>query len=452
MGGKLWPRAQVWVDPACASYYNGTTTLSGKGEPVLSSNCKLIIFLGDGMGGRPVRALEGLTCLEAQDTPALDAVAAGGECGLMDPIKPGVPAGSDTAHMAILGYDPFEYYTGRGPFEARGVGLDVRPGDLAFRCNFATVEDNIVKDRRAGRITKRTDELAAEIQQAFADGIDGVQVLFKESVAHRAALVLRGEGLDHRIPDVDPHGSEAQIHHCQPLPEAADDPAAQRTAQIVNQFVQQAHQVLEASQVNVDRLAQNKLPANAILPRGVGTAPHLKSFADQYSMNGAMIVEVDLVRGLGIYLGMDVIDVAGATGGMDTDEMAIAQAVCQAVEEHDFILCNIKAPDIGGHDGDVEQKMAAIAQVDRALGYLLENLDWSQTAMMLGADHCTPISVQDHSGDAVPISFYGYGVRPDGVDKYGERACAAGSIHRITGNDIMNILCNYRERSEKFGA
>ena len=162
--------------------------------------------------------------------------------------------------------------------------------------------------------------------------------------------------------------------------------------------------------------------------------------------------EVDLVRGLGMYLGMAVIKVPGATGGPDTDELAIAQAVVNAAAEHDFILCNIKCPDVGGHDGDAAQKMAAIAKVDRAVGYLLNNLNWDSTVLMVSADHCTPVTIQDHSGDAIPIAFYGRGVRPDGVQSYGERACAGGSVHRIRGLDVMNIMGNYAGTLPKFGA
>ena len=149
----------------------------------MSHSVKQIIFLGDGIGDRPVAALGGKTPLEYQETPALDLVARGGECGLMYPIRPGLPAGSDTAHMALLGYDPYKYYMGRGPFEAKGVGLDVRPGDLAFRCNFATLTDGLVTDRRAGRIKSGTDQLAAALNEAFAGGLEGVQVIVKEAKA-----------------------------------------------------------------------------------------------------------------------------------------------------------------------------------------------------------------------------------------------------------------------------
>lgn len=418
----------------------------------MAARCKVVIFLGDGMGGRPVPSLGGRTTLEAAATPALDAVAAAGVCGMLHPAGVGRRVGSDTAHMAILGYDPFTLYRGRGPFEAKGVGIDVRPGDLAFRCNFATVQDGVVRDRRAGRIKTGTDQLAAAVNEGLRDGIDGVQVIFKESVEHRAALVLRGEDLDHRITEVDPHDEGRPVPLCEPLPEAASDPRAVRSARVVNEFVARAHEILDAHPVNQERVAQGLLPANAALPRGVGTAVELEPFAQRYQLRGAMIVEVDLVRGLGLYLDMDVIEVPQATGGADTDELALARAVVAAWAEHDFILCNIKAPDLGGHDGDVPAKIRAIEKVDRAVGYLLDRLDWSQTVLMIGADHCTPISARDHTGDAVPIAFMGHGVRPDDVSAYGERPCAKGDVGHIVGADIMWLLTNFSGTQHKFGA
>lgn len=418
----------------------------------MSSNCKVLIFLGDGMGGRPVEPLGGRTTIEAANTPALDAVAAGGESGYLHPAGFGIPVGSDTAHMAILGYDPFTLYRGRGPFEAKGVGIDVRPGDLAFRCNFSTVENGIVTDRRAGRIKSGTHELAQAVMEGLKEGIEGVEVIFKESVEHRAALVLRGENLDHRIGEVDPHVENVAYYECKPLPEAADDPHAIRTARIVNEFVARSFEILDSHPVNQKRREEGLPPANAALPRGVGTAVELGNFEARYHLHGAMIVEVDLVRGLGEYLAMDVIDVPGATGGADTDEMAIAKAVEAALADHDFVLANIKAPDLGGHDGNPQAKIAAVEKVDRAVGYLLEKLDWNSTVMMIAADHCTPCSLMDHSGDGIPVAFFGYGVRPDRVTAYGERPAAAGSVGHITGDDVMRILLSYAGRQAKFGA
>ncbi|NLO73510.1 MAG: 2,3-bisphosphoglycerate-independent phosphoglycerate mutase [candidate division WS1 bacterium] len=418
----------------------------------MAQHCKQLIFLGDGMGDRPVDSLGGLTPLEYQRTPALDFLAAGGECGLMYPIRPGMPAGSDTAHMAILGYDPFKYYMGRGPFEAKGVGLDVQAGDLAFRCNFSTLTDGVISDRRAGRIKQGTDQLAQLLNEAFVEGLEGVKVIVKESVEHRAALVLRGEGLSAEIGDADPHEVGVPPLEVKPLPGAEEDPAAQRTARIVNEFVRRGHEVLAKAPVNAERAQQGLPVANVLLPRGVGTAPNLKPFSEEWGLNGALIVEVDLVRGLGMYLGMNLVNVPQATGGADTDELAIAEAVVSALESHDFVLCNIKAPDLAGHDYSPRAKCEAVAKVDRAVGYLLDHLDWKQHVMMLGADHCTPCALGDHSGDGVPVAFYGYGTRPDYVQTYGERPCATGSLGKIGRNDVMYLLGNLAGTIHKFGA
>jgi 2,3-bisphosphoglycerate-independent phosphoglycerate mutase len=417
----------------------------------MSAGNKMIIFIGDGLGDRPVPTLGGRTPLEAQATLALDKMAAGGLCGMLNPIGPGRRVGSDTAHMAILGYNPFETYRGRGPFEARGVGLDLQPGDVAFRCNFSTVEGRLVVDRRAGRIKEGTDQLAAAINEQ-AGLIDGVECIFKESVEHRAALVLRGEGLDHRITEMDPHHEGAEYPDCEPLPEARDCPAAQKTAAVVNKWVAQAYAALNDHPINQARRDQGLPPANIALPRGVGTAVDLQPFAEKYGFQGAIIVEVDLVKGLGEYLQMTVVDVPEATGGSDTDEIAIAKAVVTALKDYDFVLANIKAPDLGGHDGDARQKMQAIAKVENACAYLLKHVDFDQTVILVTGDHCTPVTFKDHSGDAVPALFYGVGVRPDEVQNFGERACMKGGLGNFNGQDIMTLLTNFAGVQEKFGA
>jgi len=196
---------------------------------------KALILIGDGMGDRPVSQLGGKTPLEVAQTPNLDRIAREGECGLMDPIAPGIRAGSDTSHLAILGYDPFECYTGRGPFEALGIGMDVKPGDIAFRCNFATVdEDLVVLDRRAGRIREGTHELAEALNEEIGE-IEGVRCIVKESVEHRAALILRGEGLGDKVSDVDPHETGRKIHEA----EGEDEPS-RRAARVLNEFVRRS--------------------------------------------------------------------------------------------------------------------------------------------------------------------------------------------------------------------
>ncbi len=417
----------------------------------MRGDTKLLIFIGDGMGGRPIAELDSQTTIEAANTPAMDRVAREGSCGMLDPIAPGRPAGSDTAHMAILGYEPEKYYRGRGPFEAKGVGIEVRPGDVAFRCNFATVEGKMVVDRRAGRIKSGTVELADAIREEIPK-IGDVQIIFEPSVEHRAALVLRGPGLSHEISEVDPHEPDVDYFESHALEGAEDVAGANKTARVINEFVKRANEVLQDHPVSKQRRAQGLPPANIVLPRGAGTAVHLEDFEQRYGVHGAMIVEVDLVRGVGEYLNMDVIHVDGATGGQDTDELAIARAIVEAFETHDFVLANIKCPDLGGHDGDCQTKIDAIEKVDRAIGHLLENLDWDCTTIMVTADHCTPCSLMDHSGDSVPIAFFGNGTRPDDVDVYGERACSKGIMGNLRGMEVMNVMLNFAGRAEKFGA
>ena len=417
----------------------------------MSSATKSLIFIGDGMGGRPMAGLDSQTTVEAADTPAMDRIAREGACGLLDPIAPGRPAGSDTSHMALMGYQPEKHYRGRGPFEAKGVGIEVKPGDVAFRCNFATVEGRKVVDRRAGRIKSGTDQLAEAIKRNVGK-IEDIQIIFEPSVEHRAAMVLRGPGLSHEITEIDPHHPDVDYLVSRPLDGAQDVAGANKTARILNEFVERVHKVLDDHPVNDERRENGEFPANIVLPRGAGTAVDLEPFEERYGVKGAMIVEVDLVRGVGEYLGMDVIRVEGATGGQDTDEMAIARAVVEAFETNDFVLANIKCPDLGGHDGDCEAKIEAIEKVDRALAYLLEELDWERTTIMVTADHATPCALMDHCGDPVPLACFGYGVTPDDVERYGERPCAKGILGRMRGMEMMDVLLNMGGRAEKFGA
>lgn len=418
---------------------------------------RMLIMLGDGMSGRDVPSLGGRTTIEAANTPALDTVARLGASALMYVAGPGQPIGSDTSHMALLGYDPFAYYRGRGPLEARGVGIELQPGDVAFRCNFATIDERTrnVIDRRAGRPQFSTQPLCEAVAAACREEIDEAEVIFEASVEHRAALVLRGEGLDYRVTDVDPHEEGVPPAECRPVdglsPE--DEKRARKTAEIVNKFVAVAERVLPDHEINVKLREEGKPIINTVLPRGAGEAVALPPFSQTHEgLRGAMVVEVDLIRGLAAYADMDLIDVPGATGKRDTDELAIAAAVAESLERYDIILCNIKAPDLGGHDRDPEQKIEAIEKVDRAVGYLLDTLDWSRVVMMIGADHCTPVTVGNHTGDAVPVAFHGVGVRRDLVERYSEREAACGGVGQILGCDVLTVLRNFAGRIEKFGA
>jgi 2,3-bisphosphoglycerate-independent phosphoglycerate mutase len=406
-----------------------------------------LLLIGDGLGDRAVPELGGKTPLEAANTPTLDRLAAEGESGLMDPIAVGVRGGSDTGHLAILGYDPYKYYPGRGPFEALGIGMDVQRGDLAFRCNFSTVDENLtVLDRRAGRITEGTAELAKAL-----DGlqIEDVTCFFRESIAHRAALVLRGPGLGDKVTDVDPHETGVQVWTARA--EDPNDEASAKTARILNAFVRKSYEILDAQPVNQQRRAQGLPPANIALPRGIGVSPDLPPFNERWGVKSACIVEVGLVKGLGKYLGMDVIDVEGSTAGLDTDTEAIGTAVIEALKDHNFILCNVKGPDIAGHDRNAQGKVQIIEKIDRMVQQILDATG-GQLIIMVSGDHSTPVTYGDHTGEPCPILFWGPTVRKDLVTTFGETAATQGGVGRIKGMDVVPILTSYMGVQEKFGA
>lgn len=408
---------------------------------------KGIILICDGLADRPVHELSGKTPLEAANNVNMNTLALEGECGVMDPIAPGIRAGSDTSHLAILGYDPFKTYTGRGPFEAAGIGMDVRKGDIAFRCNFSTVDTGmIIRDRRAGRIECGTDQLAAAVNGMQ---IEDVVCYFKESVAHRGALVLRGPGLGAAVTDADPHEVGLGIHEAHAI--NPTDGESAKTARIINQFIQKSYELLKDHPVNKAREAEGKPAANIILPRGAGVAPNIESFEEKYGLKGAAVVETGLIAGIAVYLGMDIIEVPCANGGLDSDIMAMGKAILTTLEDHNFVICNIKGGDIAGHDGDADAKVKFVERIDEVIGMLMENVD-DETYIVLTSDHATPISIKDHSGDTVPIAIWGPDVRVDAVEAYDERSVIGGGLLRIKGIDIMSILTQLMNTQIKFGA
>lgn len=406
-----------------------------------------LLLIGDGLGDRAVPDLGGKTPLEAAHTPTLDALAAEGESGLMDPIGAGIRGGSDTGHLAILGYDPYKYYPGRGPFEALGIGMDVQRGDLAFRCNFSTVDDDLtVLDRRAGRISEGTAELAGALNEMR---IEDVTAYFKESIAHRAALVLRGPDLGPHVSDVDPHETGARVWDAHST--VSGDTASEKTARVLNAFVRRSHEILDAHPLNRQRRAQGLPAANIALPRGIGVSPDLPPFNEANGVKSACIVEVGLVKGLGTYLGMDVIDVPGSTASLDTDTEAIGRAVIEAFRDHDFILCNVKGPDVAGHDGNAMGKVQIIEKIDRMIDQILKGVH-GRVILAFTGDHSTPVTFGDHTGEPCPILFWGPPVRRDLVTTFGETAATQGGVGRIRGLDVVKILTSYMGVQEKFGA
>jgi 2,3-bisphosphoglycerate-independent phosphoglycerate mutase len=409
---------------------------------------KGIIMIIDGMADRPLKELDNKTPLEAAKTPNMDEMAKIGINGIMDPIKPGIRAGSDTSHISILGYDPYQVYTGRGPFEAAGVGIEVMPGDIAFRCNFsAASEEGLIIDRRAGRIREKTDQLASSLNSIQLEGFEDVEIIFKESTGHRSVLVLRGSGLSDQVSDADPKKEGKAPKEIVGLD---GSPEAEKTAQILNKFVSESYNILKDHPLNLERIESEEPPANIVLPRGAGAVPDVQPFNEKYGLESACIAETGLIMGIGKLAGMDIIEVEGATGGVDTDLDSIAQSIIENTSnEYNFLLINIDGADEAGHDGNLQEKVDFIEKVDAVIGEVMKIPD---TYFILTADHSTPISVMDHTGDPVPLVINGPEIRVDDVEKFDERSATKGGLCRIRGSDIMNILMDLMNKSEKFGA
>lgn len=405
---------------------------------------RILLLIFDGLGDRPVTELGHKTPLESAPKPNLDWFASNGANGLLDPIAPGVRPGSDTSHLALFGYDPHEVYTGRGPFEAAGVGLELHKGDVAFRCNFASVDENLVlTDRRAGRIKEGTADLAKAL-----DGmkLGRLRVFFKEGTEHRAVLLLRGKGLSAHVTDTDPHEEGQKIPEAKPL-----DGKAKNTAKALNLFTHRAYEILKDHPVNRNRVAQGLPPANMVVCRGGGIAPQLEPVTQKYDLKAAGIAGVALIKGMFRAAGMDVIEVKGATGGLDTDMVAKAEAALMALTTYDLVVVNVKAPDLCGHDGKASEKIKVIERMDQMMGHLRAHLP-QDVIVAITADHSTPCGIKDHSGDPVPLTIFGEGVRVDEVPHFDERSVARGSLGRLQGKDLMPILLNQANRTEKFGA
>ena len=407
---------------------------------------KILFVVIDGLSDRPCPELGGLTPLEAAKKPVLDRLATEGICGIMDTIAPGIRPGSDTAHLALLGYDPHTYYTGRGPLECEGSGIHMEPGMIGFRCNYATVsEKGLVTDRRAGRIHD-----TAALSNALQDGIDlsksGVEFTFRSGAGHRAALALKGGGLGYCVSSNDPKKDGVPPLTVNAVRQTVND---EKTAMVCNEFVRQATQILSRHPLNRDRVKQGLAPANIVLVRGAGEMGHYEPFAKKYGISGSVIAAASLITGIGSAVGLTHVPVPGITGSQDSNITGKVSAVIAELAKKDFVIVNIKGADEAGHDGLVTQKKAFIEKVDAALAPLLALDD---CLIVVCADHSTPCCIKDHSADPVPVLIRGEGVRVDAVTHFDERTCASGGLLRITGAVLMPMALDLTNKAHKYGA
>jgi len=412
---------------------------------------KALLLISDGMADRPISEMNWKTPLEAARKPALNRLAKTGICGIIDPISPGTPPGSDAATLAMLGYDPLKVYSGRGALEAVGSGVKVLLGDVAFRCNFATLDKNfVVSDRRAGRIANEdASKLVESLRKVRLKSPFNVEFLFQNTVQHRAALVIHGPKLSTAVSDSDPEVAGKKVLEVKPL---NNSPEAKHTARIVNELMGEFHKVLMDHPVNKDRVKRGLPPANMVLCRGAGTIPRIMSLRQVFGIKSACVSAISLIKGVCKVAGMTVLNVKGATGTPQTDYMAKAKVAVQALKTNDFVFLHVKAADVASHDGNAKLKVEIIEKIDRMLDYIFDNIDLNSTYVVVTADHTTSTVTRNHEGDPVPVAITGPYVRRDDVVEFGERACAKGGLNRIRGMDLMHILMDLLGRSKKFGA
>ena len=419
---------------------------------------KILYIVLDGLGDLPLAALGNKTPLEAALTPNLDRLAQRGKTGLVYPVGRGIAPESDIAVISLLGYDAHKYYTGRGPLESFAEGIDVRDGDVAFRVNFATVEDDgrTIKDRRVGRnlTTAEATALAKEINAKVT--LTDATFEFKNTIGHRGVLVIRGmhNKLSGWINNTDPAYAREGVFgvalekfdkfvvESTPMPGYEDSQEANAAAGVLNEFTQKVNKVLNESAINKKRVSENKLAANIILSRDAGD--HLPKFPQinaVFNLKFGCFVEMPVERGIALLTGMEIIDVPSSTGHLDVDYPVWAKIALESIKKYDGIYVHIKGPDEPAHDGDFNKKKEIIEAIDKFFfTSLLNELDLNETVVAVTADHSTVCAIKAHSADPVPLLVSGGAIKPDGTMSFSEKAATLGSIGELNGTDIMPLL------------
>ncbi len=385
---------------------------------------KMVLLVADGLGGLP-HPETGLTELETARTPNLDALAREAACGMHVPIAPGITPGSGPAHMALFGYDPVRYKIGRGVLEALGIGFDLRPGDVAIRVNFATVDrEGRITDRRAGRIpTKKCEELTARLDQIQ---MPMVEVFVRPVREHRAVIVLRGEGLAGGLKDTDPQATGVP-----PLPIEITDGAQERTADLLNAFLGAAGELL-----------RHEPRANAITMRGIAALEEIPSVGERFRIRAAALAGYPMYRGVAGLVGMDVLPMVETA-----DE--VEEALRAAYRDYDFVFVHFKKTDSSGEDGSFDAKVAATEELDEVAARVRSI---GPDVLLVTGDHSTPSAMAMHSWHAVPVLVRAANARVDEVATFGESACLRGSLGTVRAVDLMPLMLAHAGRLKKFGA
>ncbi len=396
---------------------------------------KHIIILGDGMADWRNEELGGKTLLQYADTPHFDTLARMGRNGLLRTVPHGFHPGSEVANSSILGYDQRLVYEGRGPLEAASIGVELDADDLAMRCNLVCLEGDLLKNHSCGRLdTEEADVLIHYLQ----DNLGNERVRFHTGVQYRNLLVIKGG--DKRLDCTPPHDIPGQPWRDHLV--RATSPEAEATASLLNELVAKSQRLLAKHPLNQQRVARGMDPANSIWPWGGGFRPRMTPLTTTYPQirRGSVITAVDLIRGIGRYAGLRVIDVDGATGLWDTNYEGKAHAAIDALRQDDFVYVHVEASDEAGHEGNLDLKLQTIESLDHRLlaPIMQETSRWdTPVAIALLPDHPTPVHHRTHTAEPVPFAIYYPGIVPDDVQTFDEEAAAYGAYGLVEGDGFI---------------
>ncbi len=392
------------------------------------------------MADWPVESLGGKTIMQAAHTPYMDRLAREGRNGRLVTVADGFHPGSEVANMSVLGYDLQKVYEGRGPLEAASIGIDLNPGELALRCNIVCINDHILKNHSAGHIsTAEADILIKYLQEHLGNE----RVRFHTGIQYRHLLVIKGG--DKRISCTPPHDipGENFLHYLV----KADVPEAEETAALINELIVKSQQLLAEHPLNKLRVSKGKDAANSIWPWGGGYRPQMELLGNKFPQikRGSVISAVDLIRGIGRYAGLRVIEVEGATGLYDTSYENKTAALLEALKKDDFVYLHIEASDEAGHEGDVALKIRTVENLDsRAVGPIYEAVKlWNEpVAIAILPDHPTPCKHRTHTAEPVPFLVWHPGITPDEVSSFDEEAAKSGSYGLLQRDEFIKAFMN----------
>ena len=395
---------------------------------------KYVIILGDGMADQPIESLGGRTPLQAAHKPVMDQMAGRAEQGIAYTVPENLPAGSDVANLAMLGYDPQKYYSGRSPLEALSIGVDMKDTDVALRCNFVTLEedgeyeDKKITDHSAGEITTEEAEI---LVQAVKEALETEEFKFYAGVSYRHLTIWDHGKVVELTPPHDILGK--QIGEFLPEEER------------LKEMMKKSFEILDHHPINEERAKKGLNKANSIWFWGAGTRPALDQFEGKTGMKGAMVSAVDLLKGIAVGAQMRNLDVEGANGGLDTNYKGKAEAALQALLEKgdDFAYIHVEAPDEMGHQGNVEHKIQAIEYLDdQVVRIVKEGLEKAgeDFRMLIGPDHPTPIAIRTHTKDPIPFMIYDSRKSLGSMEEYSEEAAGSTGLVVEHGYELMNRL------------